>query len=120
MPSVVQKQYRSPNVTTAAATLVLAGNLVLVGWNLITTGTSSAYLKLYNAATAGAVTVGATTPIRTLLIPASGTALLSNEDQFQVAFPLGIVFAVTGALADTDTSAPSAACYVEILYSSNS
>lgn len=120
MPSIVQQQYRSPNVTTAATALVSAGSKVLVGWNLITSGTASSYLKLYNAASAGAVTVGTTTPVRTLLIPGGGTALLSNEDQFQVAFNLGIVIAVTGGMLDSDTSAPSAACYVEILYSANS
>lgn len=120
MPSVVQQQYRNPSISTSAAVLVSAGSRVLVGWNVITTGTSSSFLKFYNAASAGDVTVGTTTPIRTLLIPASGTALLSNEDQFQVAFNLGIVIAVTGAMADSDTSAPNAACYVEILYSANS
>lgn len=120
MPSTVQIQYRSNNITTAAAFLVATGNRVLVGWNLITIGTTSSYLQLYNAAATTDVTVGTTAPIRTLLIPAGGTALLSNEDQFQLQFNLGIVGAVTGGMLDNSSAAPNGACMVEILYNSNS
>lgn len=120
MPSIIQKQYRLNNITDATKYLVVAGNYVLVGWNIATKGTTNAYLKLFNAAATTDVTLGTTAPIRTLVIPASGTALLSNEDEFQVAFPLGMVYAVTGDLLDTDTSSPAGACMVEILYSANS
>lgn len=116
MASTVQPTYRNPNVTTAAATLIATGAQILVGWNLINKGTSNAFLKLYNAAAAVDVTVGTTTPVRTLLIPGSGTAFLSNEDKWQKNFPLGMVFAVTGDMLDTDSSAPSGACHIEVLY----
>lgn len=118
MASVIQNPFRQVAVV-ATAVLVITGNQALVGWNLINPITTSAYLKLYNAAAAIDVTVGSTIPVMTLLIPASGTFWQSNEDQFQVAFPLGIVIACTTGIADSDTASPGTGCYVQLFYNTN-
>lgn len=101
---------------SSSATLIAAGSLTIVGWNLINPNSANAYLKLYNAASAGAVIVGTTSPVKTLLIPGAGLFFLSNEDKFQQNFSLGIVAAVVTGIADNNTTAPSTGCYVEILY----
>lgn len=104
---------------TNTAVLVIAGDVCLMGWNLINSIGTAAYLKFYNAATAAAVTVGTTAVVRTLYIPASGTAVLSNEGAFQRQFSLGMVIAVTTGIADNNSAAPSTGPYVEILYANN-
>lgn len=118
MPSTVYKTYRQVTIgaTLSASNLVNSGGCTLVGWNLINPDSANAYLKLYNASSHSDVTVGTTVPVRTLLVPGSGTAFLSNEDKFQLNFPLGIVVAVTTGLADSNTGAPSTGCYVELYY----
>lgn len=108
-------KFRNTGVSNTAV-LVAAGNLDLIGWNLINTGTVNLFLKFYNAATAAAVTVGTTAVVRTLLIPAAGTVFLSNEEKFQDGFNLGIVIAVTTLIADSDTTVPVTAAYVELSY----
>lgn len=118
MPSTVQNSYRNVAVTNVA-TLVEAGNLALVGWNLINPIATTAYLKLYNAATAAEVTVGTTVPIETLQIPAAGLFWQSNEDKFQLAFSKGIVIAVVTGIADSNASAPGTGCYVRLSYANN-
>jgi hypothetical protein len=120
MASTVGKISRTVAMTNAA-TLISAGASVLVGWNLINPITTAAYLKLYNAASAGAVTVGSTTPVKTLLIPPGpGLFFLSNEDKFQQNFNLGIVAAVVTGIADDNSTAPGTGCYVEIMYENQS
>ena len=118
MPSGLQKSFRQVAVVNTAV-VVEAGNWAIAGWNLINPISTSAYLKFYNSATAGAVTVGTTTPLMTVLIPAAGTFWQSNEDQFQMGFNLGIVVAVTTGIADNDTAAPATGCYVQLFYNTN-
>ena len=121
MASTVFKQYRQTSITNTltSSNVVASGFCTLVGWNLINPNTSNVYLKLYNAAAYTDVTVGTTIPVRTLLIPGSGTAFLSNEDKFQLNFNLGLVVAITSGMADNNTGAPSSGSYVEILYDGN-
>ena len=118
MASTIPNRFRNVSVSNTAL-LVAAGSKVIVGWNLINTNSTSCFLKIYNAATAGAVIVGTTIPIVTLMIPAAGLFFLSNEDKFQVGLNLGIVVAVTTGIADTDNTAPVTGCLVEISYANN-
>lgn len=75
------------------------------GYYFFNAATSTRYLKFYNA-TAANVTVGSTTPLLTLPLPAGAAA--------NVAFPQGIAFstaitaAATTGVADADTGAPGA------------
>lgn len=108
-------KYRNTGVSSTAL-LVAAGNFDIIGWNLINTGASNAFLKFYNSATAAGVTVGTTTPVKTLLIPAGGTFMLSNEEKLQDGYNNGIVIAATSGLADSDTGVPTTSVYVELNY----
>lgn len=77
------------------------------------------YLKFYNA-TAANTTVGTTTPVLTFLVPGNadsdGAGFVWNND-IGFAFGTAITVACTGAVADNDTTAPSAnACIVNVGY----
>lgn len=81
--------------------------------------TAPLYLKLYND-TAANVTVGTTTPVLTIPLPAQAD---SNGGGFVMAVPQGIAFgaaisaAVTTGVADNNTGAPAAnMAVVNILY----
>ena len=117
MASTVYKTYREVALSSTAAQ-VNSGFCTLVGWNLINPNTSNVYVKLYNTAAPPDPVMG-DVPIRTLLIPASGTAFLSNEDKFQLQFNLGMYISCVTGIADDDVSAPGTGCYVEILYDSS-
>jgi hypothetical protein len=65
---------------------------------------STRYFKLYNKATAP--TVGSDTPVWTIPIPAGGG--YSGTFIFGKYFATGIAYAITGALADSDTTAVTA------------
>ena len=116
MASTVYKQYR--NVTLSnTPTQIVAGFSTLVGWNLINPNSSNVYLKLYNKASTP--DVSSDTPERTLLVPGSGTSFLSNEDKFQLNFPLGMWALVVTGIADSNNTAPGSGLYTELLYDGN-
>lgn len=73
--------------------------------------TSTRYVKIYNA-TAANVTVGTTTPIDTIVLPAasSGDACVVTENfgGKGLTFDTALTLAATTALADNDTGAPGA------------
>lgn len=74
--------------------------------------TSVRYLKLYNA-TAANTTVGTTTPIDTITIPAGGSAdlatvLTESFGGLGLTFDTALSMAVTTGFADNDTGAPGA------------
>lgn len=118
MASSLLNSYRNDNVANTPI-LVRAGNWAVGGWNLINPIGTTAYLKIYNSATAAAVVLGTTTPKLTLIIPASGAFWQSNEEKFQVDFDLGIVIAVTTGMADSSTTGPGTNCYVQLFYGAN-
>lgn len=66
------------------------------------------YLKLYNKATAP--TVGTDTPVATLMIPGSttGGGFSLSIPGGTTAFPLGLGYALTTGVADSDTSGVAA------------
>jgi hypothetical protein len=70
------------------------------------------YVKLYNA-TAANVTVGTTTPIDTIVVPAAGSAdlatvLTENFGGLGLTFDTALSLAATTGFADNDTGAPGA------------
>jgi hypothetical protein len=85
----------------------------LYGWYMYNAGAAAQYVKFYNA-TAANVTVGTTTPVLTIPLPAGAAA--------NCVFPLGIAFgtaicvAATTGVADNDTGAPAANSVVVNLY----
>lgn len=77
----------------------------LYGYFFGNVASSVRYLKFYNA-TAANVTVGSTTPVLTLPLPATSSGHISFP--IGVAFSTAICVACTTGVADSDTGAPSA------------
>jgi hypothetical protein len=104
----------TPYILNSAATtngaLILTGTSGLQAFYASNTGASAAFVKLYNKATAP--TVGTDTPAMIIPVPAAvsgvpGVALLPiGFSGFRFALGLGI--AITGAVADNDTTAVAA------------
>lgn len=88
------------------------------GWWIYNAATTVRYVKFYNAAAAD-VTVGSSTPVLTLPIPAatSGGVAANMLGAHGIAFSTAICVACTTALADNDTGAPSAGdCVINLFY----
>jgi hypothetical protein len=83
--------------TNATSLKASAGNLY--GFILSNRATKARFLKFYDKASAPVV--GTDTPKFTLLLPVSDT--LSWEPKFPVFFTLGIAYALTSNVADSDT-----------------
>jgi hypothetical protein len=75
------------------------------GWYFYNDGAAEVYVKFYNA-TAANVTVGTTTPVLTIPVPAGAAANVFSS--IGVAFGTAITVAATTAVADNDTTAPAA------------
>jgi hypothetical protein len=84
------------------------------GYFLFNASAGTRFFKLYNA-TAASVTVGTTTPVVTIPIPAGSAA--NVEFSQGVVFGTAITAACTTAVADNDTGAPSANdCVANVFY----
>jgi hypothetical protein len=104
----------TPYILNSAATtngaLVLTGTSGLHAFYATNTGASAAFVKLYNKATAPVV--GTDVPAMILPVPAAvggvpGVANLAIGNQ-GFRFALGLGIAITGGVADTDTTAVAA------------
>ena len=86
----------------------------LFGVDFTNTGISAAYVQIFNAATAGAVTLGTTVPKLVFWVPAGG----AWEEKFcaggEIAFSAGIVVAAT--TTPTGSTAPSTGILGNIIY----
>ena len=97
--------------------IVPTGGYVVKGWNIINTAnTTDVYVKFYNNV-ASSVTLGTTTPVLTLHVPANGSVFLeANKNNDIRNFDTGMsVVCVTG-LADSSTTAPSTAIHFSCKY----
>lgn len=95
-------------VNSAASTngaLVLTGTSGLHAFYASNIGATDAFVKLYNKATAP--TVGTDVPEMVIKVPANGQVELSPGFN-GYRFPLGLGIAITGLVADTDTTAVAA------------
>jgi hypothetical protein len=90
------------SAATTNATLVKATVGTLYSINCYNNGASTAYIKLYNKATAP--TVGTDVPVKVIMLPAGGGSNVVAP-AMGYAFSLGIAYAVTGGAANTDTTA---------------
>lgn len=77
----------------------------LYGWFIFNAAASTRYVKIYNA-TAANVTVGTTTPLMTIPIPAGAGS--NVEFTNGIKFDTAISIAATTGVADSDTGAPAA------------
>lgn len=94
----------SAATTNATAVKTSAGTLYSVAAS--NTGAAAAFVKLYNKASAP--TVGTDVPVLTIPIPAGGTVNIPFGTTGH-RFATGIGLAITGAAADSDTTAVAAA-----------
>jgi hypothetical protein len=95
------------NTTNATSLKTSAGTLY--GVQVFNNSATIGYLKLYNKASSP--TVGTDTPVKVIMIPASSGAAIPIVEQ-GVAFGTGIAYAVTGGIADTDTTAVAASAFI--------
>lgn len=87
------------NATSAKAS---AGRVF--GWQLTNTTAAAKYVRLYNLATAP--TVGTSTPVYNIVLPANATVNASFP--MGIAHSTGIAYAITNAIADLDATAVAA------------
>lgn len=93
---------------------VKATAALLYGWYIFNAAAATQYVKLYNA-TAANVTVGTTTPVMTIPVPAGAAA--NVEFTNGIAFATALTAAATTGVADADTGAPAAnSVVINILY----
>lgn len=71
------------------------------GWYVFNAAAATRYLKLYNKASAPVV--GTDVPVLVVPVPAGSAA--NVEFRRGIAFATGIAFAITGGVADSDTTA---------------
>jgi hypothetical protein len=96
---------KTNSAASTNATLVRAGAAQVFHIVATNINASIRYLKIYDKATAP--TVGTDTPILTIPIPATGFANIPSTLS-GIYFSLGLAFAITGAAADSDTTAIAA------------
>lgn len=89
------------SAATTNATSIKASAGQVYGWYLFNTSASTKFLKLYNKASAP--TVGTDTPLMTIPIPSGSGA--NVEFTIGIPFATGIALAITGSIADSDTTA---------------
>ena len=108
-------------ISAATTNLTLAKNSAgqVGGYVLGNLATTARFLKLYDAAATGDVTVGTTVPKLTIIIPGVGTPGAGANVEFTqgVEFSTGIVFALTTGIDDSSTAAVGAGeVAVNLLY----
>lgn len=93
--------------------LIAAGSRQFQGMEAYSISTSTTWVKLYNAATAGAVTCGSGTPKARYFIVgnATGAGYITANNPTDL-YPSGIVACFTTGYADADTTAPAASTFV--------
>ena len=89
------------------ATSVKASAGQIYGWAFFNNTTNARYVKIYNKASSP--TVGTDTPAFTIIVPGA-TGGSGTNVEFSMGIPLGtgIAYAITGAIADSDTTSVSA------------
>lgn len=90
--------------TNATSVKTTAGNLY--GGLLCNTTGSNLFFKFYSKSSAP--TVGTDTPFFTTMVPANGVVELNIAADIGLRFASGIAYAITGAVADSDTTAVTA------------
>lgn len=101
--------FRTPSGGSAATTNgqnVKASNGRLTYLHVTNTSAGTKYVKIYNKATTP--TVGTDTPVATYAIPASWSGVVYTGSDLGLSLSSGIGYGITGAAADSDTTAVAA------------
>jgi hypothetical protein len=114
-PAVVTKARYHVDALPGAGAVVRASAGNLYGFTVINNEpVLEVYLKLYDAAALGGVTLGTTVPRMVIPVPANGAIVVTDGDVDVESFASGIVaFAVTSK-SDASTALPASAPLVEI------
>ena len=110
---------RTQALTSTAQTIKTSSGSVM-GWNFINVNSMAVYVKFYNALIAN-VTVGTTTPILTVAVPAGSSTnpginmVTPDLVPFEV-FSTAISFACVTGLADNSNTAPTTAIHASVRY----
>lgn len=100
------------------AVLVSGQRTGLFGYKIENNHSAAIYVSFYDAATAGAVTVGTTSPVFTVMVPANdGVVLPPRSDSRLKDFLLGVV--ISASTSRNGTADVAADPTVEIWYSQN-
>ena len=94
--------YRNLNLGTTGV-LIDSGVSVLKGFVITNASASALFVKFYDSASAP--TVGTTTPVMTVRIPAATTVVAMDA---AIAFTAGLGAGASTGVADSDTTAPQA------------
>jgi hypothetical protein len=111
--------YRNTALTNAAVAVKASAGSIR-GWNFINVNTVAVYVKFYDIASAS-VTVGVSTIIRTVAIPAGSATnpaifFLEAQPTSQEDFTTAISIACVTGLADNSSTAPSTAIHASVRY----
>lgn len=93
--------YNLISAATVNATSVKASAGNVYGIQVFNNGATIRYLKLYNLAVAP--TVGTSTPVKVIMIPAGGGAVIQSNNGIE--FSTGIAFSLNTGIANTDAVA---------------
>lgn len=110
LPSTPETTYFVNSLATTNGALVVTGASSISALYATNTGATAAFVKLYNKATAPVVG----TDVPQMIVPIAAAAagfpgvaeLTPGFNPYR--FPLGLGIAITGAVADTDTTAVAA------------
>lgn len=103
-PGTLAGRVKATAGTNATSVKTGAGNLY--GVLLSNTTASNLFFKFYNKS--NAPTVGTDTPYFTAMVPANGVVAFDPAADMGLRFSIGIAYAITGAVADSDTTAVTA------------
>jgi hypothetical protein len=114
VPSASPSTWHLIAAASTNATSVKASAATVFSCQLSGIGSTPAYLKIYNKASAP--TVGTDVPVKTLIIPAAATAANGAGSNIQfgpggMALGTGFATAVTGGIADADATAVAATTF---------
>jgi hypothetical protein len=97
--------------------LITEGSATLSGWTFLNPNPVVVFVKLYDSVSP---TVGVSTPITILPLPAGGLAdpgvFLKEDNESFRRFVTGMAIAATTSYADDDTTAPINPIYCEVVW----
>jgi hypothetical protein len=103
--------YQAVSANTTNLVLIKAGSTKVYGWYIYNNSTAIKKVTLYDSATSGAITVGGTNPLITLVIPATSGANVSLP--IPLAVTNGLCIAMTGGAVASTTMQNSDATVVQ-------
>jgi hypothetical protein len=103
-PATTVARIKAAASTNATSVKTTPANIY--GGILCNTTASNLFFKIYNKASAP--TVGTDTPFFTVMVPANNTVELNLVADLGTRVSAGLAYAITGAVADSDTSAVTA------------